>query len=151
ELDPEGKKRLAAIDVELATLTLRYGQNVLDATNAFEVVIEDPVRLAGLPESAVAAARASAEQKGVSGYRFTLQAPSYNAVMTYPAARRIGEKMSRAGSPGATSGDFDNRPLVQKILEPRREKAPLLGFALFAALVLEDRMAKRGESARRFV
>src|SRR5262249_35373003 len=61
ELDPEGKKRLAAIDVELATLTLRYGQNVLDATNAFEIVVEDPARLSGLPESAVAAARASAE------------------------------------------------------------------------------------------
>ncbi len=64
DLDPVGKKRLSAIDVELATLTLRYGQNVLDATNAFEIVVDDASRLAGLPESAVAAARAGAESKG---------------------------------------------------------------------------------------
>ncbi|MFS8068325.1 MAG: M3 family peptidase, partial [Byssovorax sp.] len=83
DLDPPGKTRLSAIDVELATLTLRYGQNVLDATNAFEIVVDDAGRLAGLPESAVAAARAGAESKGLAGYRFTLQAPSYVPAVTY--------------------------------------------------------------------
>lgn len=151
ELAPEGKARLSAIDVELATLTLRYGQNVLDATNAFELLIEGEERLAGLPESAVAAARASAAQKGKQGFRFTLQAPSYLPAMTYLDDAAIREQMYRAFNTRATSGDLDNRPIVRKILELRREKARLLGFSHFADLVLEDRMAKNGEAARRFI
>jgi oligopeptidase A len=151
ELAAEDKARLSAMDVELATLTLRYGQNVLDATNAFELVIEDDKRLAGLPESAVAAARASAAQKGRAGFRFTLQAPSYVPAMTYLDDRALREQLYRAFTTRATSGDLDNRPIVRKILELRRAKARLLGFSHFADLVLEDRMAKTGEAARRFI
>ncbi|MBK9266920.1 MAG: M3 family metallopeptidase [Polyangiaceae bacterium] len=151
ELDPEGKKRLAQINVELAVLTLKYSQNVLDSTNAFEIVIEDRDKLAGLPEGAIEAARASAAEKGLSGYRFTLQAPSYNAIVTYLDDRAVREKMYRANVSRATEGERDNRPIVRKILELRREKAKLLKFASFADLVLEDRMAKTGEAARKFI
>jgi oligopeptidase A len=151
DLDPEGKKRLSAIDVELATLTLRYGQNVLDATNAFEIVVDDAGRLAGLPESAVAAARAGAESKGLAGYRFTLQAPSYIPALTYLDDGKLREALYRAFSTRATVGELDNRPIVKRIVELRREKAKLLGFATFADLVLEDRMAKSGHAARRFI
>ncbi|WP_437480718.1 M3 family metallopeptidase [Sorangium sp. So ce1014] len=151
ELDPLGKKRLSEIDVELATLTLRFSQNVLDATNAFEFVVEDPARLAGLPPSAVEAARQSALDKGVKGYRFTLQAPSYIPVLTHLDDASIRERFYRAFNTRATEGDHDNRPLLRRILELRREKAALLGYATFADLVLEDRMAKTGAEARRFV
>ncbi|AUX25640.1 oligopeptidase A [Sorangium cellulosum] len=151
ELDPAGKKRLSEIDVELATLTLRFSQNVLDATNAFELVIEDPARLAGLPPSAIETARQSAADKGVKGYRFTLQAPSYIPVLTYLDDAAIRERFYRAYSTRATEGQHDNRPIIRRILELRREKAGLLGYAHFADLVLEDRMAKTGAAARRFV
>ncbi|WP_438024145.1 M3 family metallopeptidase [Sorangium sp. So ce233] len=151
ELDPAGKKRLSEIDVELATLTLRFSQNVLDATNAFEFVIEDPARLAGLPPSAVEAARQSAQDRGIQGYRFTLQAPSYIPVLTYLDDASIRERFYRAYNTRATEGEHDNRPLIRRILELRCEKAKLLGYATFADLVLEDRMAKTGGEARRFV
>ncbi|WP_437925532.1 M3 family metallopeptidase [Sorangium sp. So ce291] len=151
ELDPAGKKRLSEIDVELATLTLRFSQNVLDATNAFEFVIEDPARLAGLPPSAVETARQSAEDRGIKGYRFTLQAPSYIPVLTYLDDASIRERFYRAFNTRATEGGHDNRPLIRRILELRCEKAKVLGYASFADLVLEDRMAKTGAEARRFV
>src|SRR5580704_9136344 len=127
DLDPAGKKRLSDIDVELATLTLKYGQNVLDATNAFELVVDDPARLAGLPEQAVAAARESAAQKGLAGHRFTLQAPSYTPALTYLDDASLRERLYRAYNNRAASGDLDNGPLVARILDLRREKATLLG------------------------
>lgn len=151
DLDPVGKKRLAQINVELAQLTLKYSQNVLDSTNAFELVIENREQLAGLPEGAIAAARASAEEKGLAGYRFTLQAPSYNAIVMYLDDRSVREKLYRGNISRATQGAYDNRPIVRQILELRQEKAKLLGFASFADLVLEDRMAHKGETARKFV
>src|SRR6185312_1845391 len=83
ELDPAGKKRLAEIDVELTKVTTKYSENVLDSTNAFELIITDESKLAGLPPSALEAARQNAKSKGVEGWRFTLQAPSYVPVMTY--------------------------------------------------------------------
>ncbi len=85
ELDAAGKKRIAEIDVELTKQTIRFAENVLDSTNQYEWVITDEGRLAGLPESARAMARASAASKGLPepSWRFTLQAPSYLAVMTY--------------------------------------------------------------------
>jgi oligopeptidase A len=150
DLDPAGKQRLSYLDVELATLTLRYSQNVLDATNAFELLVDDERRLAGLPEQAVAAARESAAQKGLAGWRFTLQAPSYVPVLTYLDDASVRERMYRAFTTRASTGAHDNRPLVARILDLRREKAALLGFGSFADLVLEDRMAKTGAAARRF-
>jgi oligopeptidase A len=151
DLPPEGKKRLEAIDVELAEVTLKFSQNTLDSTGAFELLIDDPVKLAGLPKSAVDAARQSAEKAGKQGFRFSLQAPSYIPVMTYLEDRSIRETLYRAYNTRATSGDRDNRPLVRRILQLRREKAKLLGYPHFADLVLEDRMAKSGEAARKFV
>ncbi len=105
----------------------------------------------GLPPAAVAAARASAESKGKEGWRFTLQAPSYIAVMTYLDDAR---SASRSGAP-TTRGRSRRRttiaPLIAKILELRKEKAKLLGFRDFADLVLDDRMAHTGERAQNFL
>ncbi len=151
ELDAESKGRLKDIEVELAQLTMRFSENVLDATNAFELVLEDPARLAGLPSSAVAAARASAASKGPEGWRFTLQAPSYMPLMTYLDDGGIREQVYRAYSTRAAGGEFDNRPLVERILALRRQKADLLGFGDFAGLVLEDRMARTAANAQSFL
>ena len=156
ELDPAGKKRLQEIDVALAEITTTFSENVLDSTNAFDLVIEDETRLKGLPPTAVAAAKASAESKGRSGWRFTLQAPSYIAAMTYLDDRAIREQLYRAYTtravrigPGGEA--YDNAPLIAKILALRKEKANLLGFRDFSDLVLDDRMAHTGARAQSFL
>jgi len=151
DLDAAGKKKLEELDVELTQVTTRFGENVLDSTNAFELVIANETDLAGLPPTAVAAARDSAERKGMEGWRFTLQAPDYLAVMTYmdnPATRR---HLYQAYSVRATEEGRNNRPIVARILELRNQKARLLGFADFADLVLEDRMAHNGARALHFL
>jgi len=150
-LDGAGKARLNELNIELAQTTTKYSQNVLDATNAFELLIDDEAQLAGLPPSAVAMARQDAESKGKSGWRFTLQGPSYVAVMTYLDDAGVREKIYRAYVTRGSKEPFDNRELILAILRLRQEKAQLLGYRDFADLVLEDRMAKGGQSAREFV
>ncbi len=150
ELDAAGKARLMEINVELTTLTTKFSENVLDSTNAFELLIEEEAKLAGLPPSAREAARESAAKKGKQGWRLTLQGPSYTAVMTYLNDRAIREQVYRAYSTRATEGRFDNREIIRRVLELRREKARLLGYRDFADLVLEERMAKTGAQAQEF-
>jgi len=151
QLPPEDKQRLKDIDRELSVVTTRFSQNVLDSTNAFELVIEDEARLSGLPESARAMAREAAEAKGKPGYRFTLQAPSVTAVLTYADDPALREAIWTAFNSRATQGEHDNRPLIGKLLELRRARAKLLGFRDFADLVTDDRMAKTGDHAKRFI
>jgi oligopeptidase A len=153
ELDAAGKKRIGEIDVELTRQTTRFAENVLDATNVYEWVITDERRLAGLPESARAMARASAASKGLSepSWRFTLQAPSYLAVLTYLDDGDLRREVYEAFIHRATEQKYDNRPIMRRILELRGEKARLLGYGDFADLVLEDRMAHSGRHAQQFL
>src|SRR5207248_3134124 len=118
--------------VDLSKWTTKFSENVLDSTNAWELVISDEASLAGLPPSAVAAARQSAEAKGVEGWRFTLQAPSFTPAITYIHDAGIREAFYRDNIARATTGERDNRGIIVRILELRREKAKLLGFADFA-------------------
>ena len=150
-LPAEEKARLQQIEVELAELTTRFAQNVLDSTNAFELVITDERRLAGLPASALAAARRSAAEKGLAGWRFTLQQPSYVALMTYLDDAEVRRQVYLAYHTRAIAAPWDNRPLVRRILELRRRKANLLGYPDFAALTLEDRMARSPARVREFL
>ena len=153
ELDSAGKQRISEIDVELSKLTMRFSENVLDSTNEFDLVIADEKKLAGLPESAVAMGRASAASKGLAepSWRFTLQAPSYIALMTYLDDAAIRRQVYEAFVNRAVEGKHDNRPIIGRILELRREKANLLGYGDFADLVLEDRMAHTGARAQQFL
>jgi oligopeptidase A len=151
DLSPEDKQRLEAIDVELTNVTTKFGENVLDSTNAYELVISDESKLAGLPPTAIASAKESAARKGKEGYRFTLHAPDYFAVMTYLDDSRIRRQVYEAYSVRAAEEPFDNRLLLPRILELRRQKASLLGFRDFADLVLEDRMAHTGGKALEFL
>ena len=151
KLDAPGKEKLRAIDRELSLLTNRFAQNVVDDTSAYELVIDDPERLRGMPESALDAARDAARAKGQSGFRLTLQAPSITAVLTYADDPGLRETIWRAYNGRAASGERDNRALIQTIIGLRKEKANLLGFRHFADLVTEERMAKTGGQARDFV
>jgi oligopeptidase A len=151
ELDDAGKAKLRELDVELSKITTRFAQNVLDETNVFELVIEDESKLSGLPESARKAARNAAKEKGKDGWRFTLHAPSLMPLLTYLDDAAIREQVWRAYNARASKGEKDNRPLVARILELRREKAKLLGYRDFADFVLEERMAKRGGDANAFI
>ncbi|HEX7670642.1 MAG TPA: M3 family metallopeptidase, partial [Polyangiaceae bacterium] len=151
ELPPAGKERLEAISHELADITGRFSQNVLDSTTEWELLALDQAALSGLPESALLAAKDAAEKKGKTGFRFTLQAPSYIPLVTYADDAALREQAYRAYNSRATRGELDNAPLLASILRLRAEQATLLGYSNFAELVLEDRMARSSKRAREFV
>jgi oligopeptidase A len=150
-LSPADKERLRDLDRELSTVASKFSQNVLDDTNAYELVLPDEARLRGLPPSATEMAKEAASAAGKTGYRLTLHAPSVTAVLTYADDAELRRTLWRAYNDRGTSGPHDNRPLLRRLLELRRNKARLLGFADFADLVTEERMAKTGAEARRFV
>lgn len=151
DLAPEPRARLEALQTELSQLTQKYSENVLDATNAWQLVVEDEARLAGLPEHAKAAARRSAEAKGLAGWRFTLHQPSQEPFMTYLDDADLRRQMWAAAVAVGATAPHDNTPLIGRILALRAEKAALLRKSHFADLVLERRMAKTGEHALAFL
>lgn len=156
DLPPEGKKRLEAIETELAQITQKYSENVLDATNAWELIIKDESELAGLPESAKEAAKEDALQKNLGTpdkpqWRFTLQGPSMQPILQYLDNDSIREKVWRASNAVGDESPYDNSELINKILKLRQEKAQLLGYSNFADLILKRRMAKNGTKALNFV
>jgi oligopeptidase A len=151
DLPPEKRARLEVLQGELAQLTQKYSENVLDATNGWQLVVDDERRLAGLPDHAKAAARRSAESKGVPGWRFTLHMPSQEPFMTYLEDEALRREMWTAAAQVGASAPHDNTPLIRQILTLRAEKASLLGFPNFADLVLERRMAKSGGRALAFI
>ena len=153
DLPPEKRARLEALQSELAQLTQKYSENVLDATNAWQLVVEpkDEARLEGLPAHAKAAARRSAEAKGLAGWRFTLHMPSLEPFMTYVKDDALRREMWTASARVGAQPPHDNTTLISKILGLRAEKAALLGKPHFADLVLERRMAKTGQHALEFM
>lgn len=151
DLPDEKRARLEALQSELAQLTQKYSENVLDATNAWQLIVEDESRLAGLPAHAIAAARRSAEAKGAKGWRFTLHTPSQEPFMTYVDDEGLRREMWTGAAAVAAQAPHDNTELIRRILVLRAEKATLLGYSHFANLVLERRMAKSGAEALRFI
>ena len=150
------RTRLQELQAELAQLTQRYSENVLDATNAWQLVVDDERRLAGLPPHAVAAAQRSAAAKQLGTperpmWRFTLHMPSQEPFMTYVADAALRQEMWTAAVAVGATLPHDNTPLLNRILELRAEKAALLGKAHFADLVLARRMAKSGQRALVFL
>jgi oligopeptidase A len=150
-LPADKKTRLSALDVELSELTLQFAQRVVDATGLFEHVETDVKKLAGLPESAISAAAAGAKAKELTGYRFTLHAPSYGPLMTYLDDANVRKKVYLAYNTRASHGVFDNTKHLEQVIQLRKEKAALLGFATFSDYALADRMAKTGARAYEFV
>ncbi|MDH4133994.1 MAG: oligopeptidase A, partial [Gammaproteobacteria bacterium] len=147
ELNSADKQRFKEIEEELSTLQSKFEENVLDATNAWERFCTDEQELAGLPETALAEARAAAEHDGKPGWKLTLHMPSYLPVMMYADSRALRRELyeassTRASELGPHAGRWDNAPVMQRILQLRAEKAGLLGFANFAALSVETKMAE---------
>ena len=156
DLSAEPKARLEAVQSELAQLTQKYSENVLDATNAWELLVSDPARLQGLPAHAREAARQNALKKGHGSeaapvWRFTLHAPSLEPVMLYAEDGELRRQVWTAAAAVGREGAHDNRELVKRILALRQEKAALLGQPHFADFVLQRRMAKSGAQALAFV
>jgi oligopeptidase A len=156
DLDPAKKARLEQIESELAALTQKYSENVLDATNAWEMVIDDESRLAGLPSHAKEEARRNAEAKGHGSaasprWRFTLHQPSQEPVMTHAHDEALRREVWEAAVAVGAREPHDNHELIRRILRLRQEKAGVLGKRAFPDLVLERRMAKDGATALRFV
>lgn len=136
------QQRFQQIQIRLSELATAFEQNVLDATRAFEMHIEDEGQLAGLPASVRAAARERAVQAGKTGWLFTLDAPSYVPFMEYAEVRELRRQLYTAYATRASSGELDNTPLIGEILGLRHEAAKLLGFGHFADYSLETKMAK---------
>lgn len=158
ELTQEQKVRFGAIQEELSSLGARFGQNMIDSTNAYSRIVTDEAQLAGLPEEAKRAARRAAEAAGVDGWKFTLQASSYLAVMqnaddralravTYRAYNTIASEVTENGS----KPEWDNGPVMQRILELRQEEAQILGFDNFAGVSLATKMARSPEQVLGFL
>jgi oligopeptidase A len=151
---PDDKKtRVATIDLELSQLTKKYSENVLDSTNAWELVITDESKIDGLPDSAKAAAAANAISKGhpEGSYRFTLQAPSMVPIMQHAHDDELRKSAWEASTKVGAEPPFENSDLVWKILKLRQEKAEILGHLNFADLTLQRRMARNGNTALAFV
>jgi oligopeptidase A len=144
ELPAESKPRYAAIQEELASLAAKFSENLLDATNAYKLVIEDERRLAGIPADTLQAAREAAEKDGKAGWQFALHMPSYWPVMQYAQDRALRETLYRASATRASEfgkAELDNTPLIARILKLRQEDAKLLGYDNFAQVSLVPKMA----------
>lgn len=151
-LDANKKEELRKLDQELSVLSPQFSENVLKATNAFELWISDSNELSGLPDGVKEAAALSAEQKGQKGkWLFTLQAPSLIPFMTYSSQRHLREKLWRASSSKAFKGDFNNQEIIKKIVRLKAKRAQLLGFNNYAEYVLEERMAQNSETVFNFL
>jgi oligopeptidase A len=153
DLPPAQKQRIAAIEAELSKITKAYSEHVLDSTNAWELIITDESKLAGLPDSAKAGAAANARAKGIDApaWRFTLQFPSMFPIMQHLHDDAIRHQVWEASSKVGAVGEFDNTALVWQILALRHEKAEILGHQHFADLTLLRRMAKSGGTALDFI
>lgn len=151
-LEEAEKERYEAITMELSQLGLQFDENVLAETNDFTLHLTDPGELSGLPESALEAAALAAKEKGLAGWLFTLQAPSYIPFMKYADKRELREKMYRAySSRGNQGNDHDNNETIRKMVSLRQEKARLLGYDTYAGYVLSERMAESPEAVQTFL
>jgi peptidyl-dipeptidase Dcp len=148
ELPDDDRARVNAINEQLALNTTEFGQNVLQDTNSFALVLEAGDDLAGLPDSVLKMAGAEAETRDLPGkFVFTISRSSITPFLQYADRRDLREKIYRAYTNCGVSGT-DNRALIRKIVSLRTERARLLGFATHADYMLDDRMAKNPEAVR---
>jgi len=147
-LDDFQKAELRKINEELLVLSLKFGDNILKEDNVFELVIENPSDLAGLPQSVITAASETATECGKSGkWVFTLKAPSIWPFLQYSEKRDLREKMFKAyANRGNHNNEFDNKAILVRIAALRLQRANLLGYATHADFVLEENMAKNPEA-----
>lgn len=156
DLPADKKQRFKEIQQRLSQLQTRFEENVLDATQAWDKQITDEQQLAGLPESARAMAKQLAQQKQKNGWLFTLDFPSYYAVMSYADDRGLRHAMyqayvTRASDQGPNAGQFDNSAVMEEIMALRHEAAQLLGFKNYAERSLAKKMAQSPQQVLDFL
>ena len=157
-LDGEERERFQAIQLELASLSTKFGNNLLDATKAFSLVLRQPEDIEGLPDSFLEMASQSARADGhpdatadAGPWRVTLDGPSYTGFMKYGANRALREQLYRAFVTRASEGELSNVPAIQRMLELRREVSSMLGFGSYAELSLSRKMAGSVREAERLL
>jgi oligopeptidase A len=154
ELQGKDRERYAEISDREAQTSQKFSENVLDAIDAWSLLIEDEARLDGVPADVRQAARQAAEADGKQGWKLTLKMPCYLPVMQYARDRALRETLYRAyGTVASEQGDtrFDNSPLIEELLALRAEESRLLGFRNFAELRLQTRMARSAEEVIAFL
>lgn len=152
-LDEEDKARLRAIDEELSQMGLKFGENVLEETNKYELLVDNKDDLKGLPEDLVESAAQEAAERGKEGkWVFTLAFPSYIPFMTYAQNRALRKEMYVAyNSKGSKGDELDNQQIIKDILRLKHERANLLGYDKYADFVLEERMAENPSRVMEFL
>lgn len=152
-LSEADQQRLKEINMRISDLELKFNKNLLDGTNAFELVVTDPSRLSGIPESVVANAADEAKVRGYGDktWVFTLHAPSRLPVLQFANDRKLREEMFKGYTSLASSGKYDNNAVIAEMLPLRNEKAKLLGFKDFAAYMTDNVMAKTPEAAEKLL
>ncbi|MEJ2515450.1 MAG: M3 family metallopeptidase [Gammaproteobacteria bacterium] len=150
------KSRFKAIMQELSGLQAKFEENLLDATHAWSMHLENDTRLDGLPEGAKRRAQETARSRGLEGWVLTLDFPCYHAVMSHARDRDLRRQMyeawvTRASDAGPQAGQWDNGPVMADILRLRREAADILGFSSYADLSLATKMAPSVDEVRIFL
>ena len=150
-LSDEDKALYSKWSEELSLVTLQFSKNVLAATNAYTLHVTDEADLAGLPEFVRTMAAETAAEKGLEGWAFTLQAPSYSPFMKYSQNRELRKQLWTAYNSRAVGGEFDNSDIVKQIIDLRIKIANILGYETYADFALENRMAKTTPTVNEFV
>jgi oligopeptidase A len=154
ELPPEKKQRFTEVREKLSSISARFSDNLLDATNAFAHYVDTIDALAGIPADVLQAAQEAAAADGKPGWKFTLHAPSYMPVLQYADNRVLRETLYRAYATRAAEfgkPEWDNTGLISEIVALRRELAQLLGFANYAEYSLEPKMAESPQQVLQFL
>lgn len=151
DLNDMQKDHFRKLSLELANLTLQYGQNALAATNDWNMVVKTREELKGLPESEIAIAAQRAEEKGVEGYLFDLSFPSKRAILTYADNESLRKDMYLNSCNIAYHGKYDNEKVIYEILRCRQEIAKLLGYSNYAEYALHNKMAKDVKTVQNFL
>lgn len=150
-LSEEDKKVYGKLSEDLSLATLQFSRNVLEATNAYVMHITDSAELAGLPEYVKVMAAESAKERGLEGWAFTLEYPSFGPFMKFSSVRERRREMWTAYNTRALGGEFDNSDIVKNIIDLRIRIAELLGYETYADYALEVRMAKDRKTVNDFI
>lgn len=146
-LKGEEKERYKALSTQLSTLSLQFGERNLKETNSYQLVINNKEQLSGLPDGIIEAAAETAKEKGVDGWVFTLNAPSYVPFMKYADSRELRKELYMAYNTKCTHPDeYNTEDLIRQIVNARREIANLLGYETYAQYSLEQSMAERSDA-----
>ena len=150
-LSDEDKKLYVEVSKELSMLSLQFSKNVLAATNAYSLNVTDSTQLAGLPDFVKVLGAETAKERGVEGWVFTLDYPSFGPFMQYCESRELRRQMWMAYNTRSIGGEFDNQEIVKRIAALRQQMANILGYETYADFALEERMAKDKKTVNSFI